>query len=229
MDEVENAPLAPADSLALRHWIHWNACAALLAAAACLLVQHTAPAVGTALFSVGWALASVLPGQLGKANTLTAARLLLLAAVLAFAPGAGLWVASTAFLVYVLDGVDGWLARRHGEASAFGAQLDMECDAHAVLLLSLHLVLVRGFGVWVLICGVLRPVYVAARWVFGPGQVRERRSSWGRWVYSLVIVSLALGCVADWEWLARPLLAAAAALLLLSFAPDFRALGRRGQ
>ena len=39
-------------------------------------------------------------------------------------------------LVAVLDGVDGWLARRSGMESAFGARFDMETDAALILVLS---------------------------------------------------------------------------------------------
>ena len=35
-----------------------------------------------------------------------------------------------------LDGVDGWLARRSGIASAFGARFDMEIDALLILVLA---------------------------------------------------------------------------------------------
>ena len=42
-----------------------------------------------------------------------------------------------------LDGVDGWLARRRGMSSAFGARFDMEIDA---LLVQVLAILVWRYG-----------------------------------------------------------------------------------
>jgi phosphatidylglycerophosphate synthase len=36
-----------------------------------------------------------------------------------------------------LDGLDGWLARRFGLASAYGARFDMEVDGFLILVLAL--------------------------------------------------------------------------------------------
>lgn len=66
-----------------------------------------------------------------------------------------------------LDLADGWVARRTGTASAFGARFDMEVDALLILVLS---VLVWRFGVtgpWILAAGLMRYVFVAAA-RFGP-------------------------------------------------------------
>ena len=71
----------------------------------------------------------------------------------------GLGVAAVA-----LDGVDGALARRRSEASAFGARFDMETDALLILVLA-ALVWQHGkAGVWILAAGLLRYVFVAASW-----------------------------------------------------------------
>ncbi|MDH4063744.1 MAG: CDP-alcohol phosphatidyltransferase family protein [Acidobacteriota bacterium] len=107
--------------------------------------------------------------RFGSANVVTTLRLVLvsLIAALAMAPGtaraAWLAVVVTA-LVAILDGVDGWLARRSGLASQFGARFDMETDALLILMLS---VLVWSFdkaGWWVLACGWMRYAFVAAGW-----------------------------------------------------------------
>jgi phosphatidylglycerophosphate synthase len=64
----------------------------------------------------------------------------------------------------VLDGVDGWLARRTKMASPFGARFDMEIDALLVLILSLLAWRYGKAGPWVLASGLLRYVFVAAAW-----------------------------------------------------------------
>jgi len=68
-------------------------------------------------------------------------------------------IASTAL---VLDGVDGWVARRTGTSSVFGARFDMEVDAFLILVLSGYVA--RSAGWWVLLIGAARYLFVAAAW-----------------------------------------------------------------
>lgn len=165
--------------------------------------------------------------QLGAANGVTLLRALLvclLAAVLgAAAIGDGLaWtlfaVAAAAFL---LDGVDGWLARRRGETSDFGARFDMETDAFFLAMLSLLVVDLDKVGPWVLLSGLLRYLFVAAAWLWPwlarPLPPRQRRKA----VCALQVAAL-VACLAPpvsapaAAWLA----AAGLAALVLSFASD---------
>ncbi|MEO7586587.1 MAG: CDP-alcohol phosphatidyltransferase family protein [Arachnia sp.] len=64
---------------------------------------------------------------------------------------------------WLLDGVDGWVARRTGTASAAGARLDMETDAALFLVLSFPLCL--AVGPWVLGIGAMRYLFLVAGWV----------------------------------------------------------------
>jgi phosphatidylglycerophosphate synthase len=166
--------------------------------------------------------------RVGLANFVTAVRLFAVLVVLVVAADSGVWVGAIALLVYAFDGVDGWIARRRGEASLFGAQFDMETDSQIVMLLCVYLVVSAGYGAWVLLIGAMRYVYVLARWALPAREVRERRSSWGRIVYSFVSLSLALACVSQWRTVAQPLLAAGLSALVWSFARDFIALSRSG-
>lgn len=61
----------------------------------------------------------------------------------------------------VLDGVDGWVARRTG-SSALGARFDMEVDALLILVLSTYVA--RSAGWWVLLIGAARYLFVAVGW-----------------------------------------------------------------
>lgn len=63
---------------------------------------------------------------------------------------------------FVLDAVDGRVARRTGRASEEGARLDMEVDA--ALLLVLSCAAVGALGWWVLGIGLMRYTFVAASW-----------------------------------------------------------------
>lgn len=61
-----------------------------------------------------------------------------------------------------LDGLDGWLARRSKTASRFGARFDMETDALLILTLAALSWQFGKAGVWVLLSGALRYVFVLA-------------------------------------------------------------------
>jgi phosphatidylglycerophosphate synthase len=62
----------------------------------------------------------------------------------------------------MLDGVDGWLARRTRMASAFGARFDVETDALLIQVLAILAWQFDKAGVWVLASGFMRYVFVAA-------------------------------------------------------------------
>ena len=63
---------------------------------------------------------------------------------------------------FLLDGVDGWVARRMGTPSAAGGRLDMETDAAFLMILSVPLSL--AVGPWVLGIGAMRYLFLAAGW-----------------------------------------------------------------
>jgi phosphatidylglycerophosphate synthase len=77
--------------------------------------------------------------------------------------------AAIAASILLLDGVDGWLARRGGWVSAFGARFDMETDALLILLMAALSWQLDKVGAWILLSGVLRYLFVAAgliwRWL----------------------------------------------------------------
>jgi phosphatidylglycerophosphate synthase len=71
-------------------------------------------------------------------------------------------IASAALL---LDGADGWAARRQRLASAFGARFDMEVDAFAILVLATTVAKAAAVPYWVLAIGGMRYLYLAAGWI----------------------------------------------------------------
>jgi phosphatidylglycerophosphate synthase len=88
------------------------------------------------------------------------------------------WTAvSVAIVAAALDGLDGWVARRSGTASAFGARFDVETDAAFILVLSLLVWRYDKAGVWVLACGLMRYAFVAAGWTW-PWLAAPLRSTW---------------------------------------------------
>lgn len=119
--------------------------------------------------------------RLGLCNLVTlgrAAIMAVLAALLTRPDGlagdpALAWAAvALAMAGLALDGVDGWLARRSGLASAFGARFDIEVDAALAAVLCLLAVLSGKAGLWLLPLGFLRYAWVAAGaalpWLTGP-------------------------------------------------------------
>ena len=62
----------------------------------------------------------------------------------------------------LLDGTDGWAARRQGLASAFGARFDREVDAFAIAVLAITAVKSGAVPCWVLAIGAMRYLYLCA-------------------------------------------------------------------
>jgi phosphatidylglycerophosphate synthase len=76
------------------------------------------------------------------------------------------WFAAAAVTaVALLDGFDGWLARRSAQQSVFGARFDMETDAALILILSVLVWRHEKAGAWVLACGLMRYGFVVAGWM----------------------------------------------------------------
>ncbi|MDQ6523733.1 CDP-alcohol phosphatidyltransferase family protein [Nocardioides sp. LHD-245] len=109
--------------------------------------------------------------QVGPADGVTAVRAVLAGGVAVLAVrglGDPLTGRMTAVLValssvaLLLDAVDGYVARRTGTSSAFGARFDMETDAFLIAVLSVHVA--PRLGWWVLAIGAMRYAYVLAGW-----------------------------------------------------------------
>lgn len=111
-------------------------------------------------------------GPANRVTLLRAAFAALLVGVLAAGvrPGtAGRWaLVGAGTVALLLDGVDGWAARRSGLASRFGARFDMECDALFVLALSALVYRSGQADGWVLTAGLMRYIFVVAGWLWPP-------------------------------------------------------------
>jgi phosphatidylglycerophosphate synthase len=221
------AVLAAAVSMAMVHGL------------AAALVDPPAMAVALAVFLAGSALMLAgLPrgyphAEFGAANVVTLVRLALvsvLVGVLAApvaGPAAAWGVPAIATVALALDGVDGWLARRAGLVSRFGARFDMEVDCVLALTLAL-LVLDSGkVGAWVVALGAARYAFWAAAWAVPwlAGELPERRSRKLACVAQiLVLIALTTPVLDPRE--AAPLAAGALMLVGWSFAVDIRHLRR---
>ncbi|MFC4350923.1 CDP-alcohol phosphatidyltransferase family protein [Fodinicurvata halophila] len=104
----------------------------------------------------------------GPANGITLLRAVLVCLLAGFvgqsAPQQLAWLPlGAALVILLLDGVDGWLARRTGYASAFGARFDMETDSLLVLVLCATALLMGKAGPWILLAGGLRYLFLAGK------------------------------------------------------------------
>ena len=175
--------------------------------------------------------------RLGMCNTVTLLRAALAAAVaapltvpglLAAQPTLAWAVLAVATLALSLDGVDGWLARRSGLASDFGARFDMEVDALLALILSALALSTGKVGPWVLALGSMRYAFVAAAlvlpWLNAPLPQRFRRK-----LVCVVQIAVLIALLAPVVTPPVAAVLAGAATLLLgwSFAADILWLARR--
>ncbi len=109
------------------------------------------------------------PLRVGYANLITTFRLLLVLVALVFHPYFDAIILGLVFLANILlDGVDGYIARKTGQSSMVGEVLDMETDAYFVFTISWLHVVEHQLSVWLLLPGSLR--YIYALLVIRPGK-----------------------------------------------------------
>ncbi|MDQ1740954.1 MAG: hypothetical protein QOE53_2606, partial [Pseudonocardiales bacterium] len=106
--------------------------------------------------------------RLGPADRVTLTRAVLVGGIAALTadsvsrPVSVLALVTLAAVALLLDGVDGWIARRTSTASERGARFDLEVDAFLILALSGYVA--RSVGLWVLLIGLARYAFIAAGW-----------------------------------------------------------------
>jgi len=167
-------------------------------------------------------------GRWGDANRVTLLRGVMISLVggtlplAASLPGAALWaLGGLALAALAMDGLDGWIARRQHLQSDYGARFDMGLDTLLTLVLAL-LVWVRGeTGVWVLLAGTLRHLFVLAGmalpWLTAPLPYSARRRV--VCVVQILVLALAVTPLLDPPFAAWAC-AGALGLLLFSFGRD---------
>lgn len=127
--------------------------------------------------AVVWAVAVAAPaGAFGWPNLVTLLRAVITvglighvaeSALTGYRPDlSGAWlVALLAGAAILLDGLDGWIARRFRRETAFGARFDMEIDALLILALSVLAVVLDKAGWFALAIGGMRYAFVVAGWL----------------------------------------------------------------
>ncbi|MES1993110.1 MAG: CDP-alcohol phosphatidyltransferase family protein [Pseudomonadota bacterium] len=127
-------------------------------------------------------------------------------------------------LFLLADGVDGYLARRQGTVSPFGARFDLEVDALFVLIAGILLLRADQLGPWVLTAGLLRYGYLLAGCCW-PALNRPLPPSRRRAVCGVTNAALLTAGFAPILplWLVQGLAALGLALVVGSFTVDGRA------
>ncbi len=204
------------------------AAVALLGALAVIDAPRGASAASLVAAALGASAIAVLAARhypharFGPCNGVTLLRGALavaLVAPLAAGMAAGWIVAAIAGLALALDGIDGWLARRQGLVSRFGAAFDMEVDAVLAALLAAHGALAGLPLPAMLVLGGARYAFVAAArvwpWLSAPlPPALWRKAVCVAQIGALIALQLP-GLPA-----AQPLAWVAAVLVLSSFARD---------
>ena len=133
--------------------------------------------------------------KFGAANQITLVRAVMVAGLACLVgqpttPTVAWSVVGVAIVAAVLDGVDGWVARRTGTVSAFGTRFDMETDAALILVLAILVWQFGKAGPWVLGSGLMRYAFVAAGWLWSWMRAPLASSLRGKIICVLQIVAL---------------------------------------
>jgi phosphatidylglycerophosphate synthase len=208
--------------LDLDAWSRWHALAMLAAGAASTVLRTTwvFAALGAASFARLLVVArgrTTASGGFGPGNAVTLGRL---ACVIALPAVPTRLFAAAVLGILVLDALDGFVARRTGTASEFGAQFDMESDGVFVAVTALEAFTRGRLGAWVLVAGALRYVYVACLWAFPSDRGEEPRSWFGRSAFFVLVLCLATAWSSEAPW-ARAVGALGCAVVTISFARSF--------
>lgn len=203
-------------------WSIANAGAMLSASAGALRLGAVKPLVIVGLGMLGFLVLAERGrwtpcGHVGLANGVTVVRIGLLG-LLPLASGTGPDVLlGLSLVILTLDGVDGWVARRRGLSSEFGAFLDKETDALFLLLLCGLAAFGGRLPLWILGVGLLRYAFVILLFLLPSPQTKEARSPTARYAYGFMIGAL-LTAFFPYPALYWPLVLLATAALLASFA-----------
>ena len=180
-------------------------------------------------------------GRFGPANVVTTFRSAIVAAIGGIVLAGqqfphilsqdALWlVMGAAASVLFLDGCDGYLARRYGTSSRYGARFDMEIDALLILLLSVAVFLTGKAGAWVLLIGLMRYGFLLGQMTFErlSGELADSRRRKAVCVAQGMALCIGLAPAAH-PRISALVLSFALLSLILSFAVDTAYLWKQGR
>ncbi len=173
------------------------------------------------LWASQWSTISHMKPAGGYANLVTLCRYLLVLLIVALS---GLWSQRITGLLFILpmmlDGFDGFLARRMGQVSGFGVHFDLETDSLFVALSGMLLFSMRLADVWILPAAYIRFIYVLALTVLRLNHIPERRTRFGPYIAVFMFFSLIAGFIYP-SLPVSIMLMVAAGMVILSFGYSF--------
>ena len=132
----------------------------------------------------------------GYPNYITLIRSIGLLFVTAFASGISNSILAIILLILVvLDGVDGYLARRLNQRTEFGGLFDMETDALFVCIVSCLLLEKGLLGSWILVPAFIKYYYTVFTDLTGLNKGPEKRSLFGASVAVTMFLALILAFI----------------------------------
>lgn len=208
----------------IKVWAQYHAAAILCAMIAVVFLQSARPLALVGLGSFGL-YALVHHHKLGvlkaAANWVTGVRLLTACVVGWFYPSLGyasLFVLGVGILL--TDFLDGYVAKKQGTTSEFGAYFDMETDAYFIALYASILYVLGFAGWWILLLGLMRFLNVVALVLLRQLHKPEPRFFAARVIAVMVMIAVVAPFVAPMV-LYTPYLVLTVVLLTLSFGYTF--------
>ena len=203
-------------------WSQWHALFLLLFSLIIIFVFPLAILIVISSFSFAVLIFSQrrqwTPGrQFGWANVTTLIRLQLVQIMLLPIAYQNDLIIYLATWIFILDSVDGWLARHLHVCSEFGEYFDKETDAYFILVLCLLLYLNQRIDWWILFPGLLRYIFVLLLMI-SPVRIRkETKSYFGKAIFAGSVCVL-IFCFSPYQHIYLPLAKGMTALLSFSFA-----------
>jgi phosphatidylglycerophosphate synthase len=213
--------------MSLKQWNIIHSIAILLALAVFHLTGWYWPAVTVAFLSVillwtsQWYTISNIKPAGGYANLLTLLRYNLILLIVLFSDIWPLWSLGLLFAIpLMLDGLDGYLARKLNHTTRFGALFDLETDSIFMTFTGMILYHRNIVGGWLLPAAYMRYFYVLIIALLQLNRIQEKRTRFGPFIAFIMFVSLILEFLFQSAF-TRVSLFCASCLIVLSFIYSF--------
>jgi phosphatidylglycerophosphate synthase len=173
------------------------------------------------LWTTQWYTISNIKPAGGYANLLTLLRYSLILIIVVFSNVWPLWSLGLLFAIPVLlDGLDGYLARKLNHITRFGALFDLETDSLFMTLTGMILYDRHMVGAWLLPAAYMRYFYVLLIWILQLNRIQEKRTLFGPFIALIMSVSVLLEFLFQ-SAATRVILFCASCLIILSFIYSF--------
>lgn len=158
---------------------------------------------------------------LSPANFVTLLRLSLLFLLLyTYDAFSGKILAAIALIIVLLDGLDGFLARKLNNPSDFGAYFDMETDAFYVCTTICIHYAQNKVGLCLMFIAILRYLYFLLLLLFKPQKQKESRDNFAQLIAVFLMLSLIIPFISP-SAIYLPVLIISSFLVLWSFGKSF--------